>query len=459
MAINDGFYWYKNVLKKQLKLALRIYLSLAIVLSPIFLMNAANAANVGGWSLGGGVAQGASTVYQGTKNVIINGADYIKKGTAKITPNAAQVAKVLRGGAAGYALSIAVEQLIGSVDWVLDPANNAILYNQPSDPTQPSNSAPILYYSQSYPERYATLDAAINAAIERWNKETNAWGIITGIRSVTKPYPEQYNVDVIYKNYPNWFAPLYINTTVNPNYDPEATDEQKSIPLETVAQQVISNAQGGDTNAQVATMAAAADIVAEAEADDAKARPIAQQLESTAKTTPADEAAAEKANEATGTQTQNPAKPDTTDLTLEFPIFCNWAPTVCEAAQVVISFPQTLTNWWETGKQKAESWASSIAESWAAAKDWATSEPQEEPQNTDIEDLNIDADEVNLTASNTCPQDSISFSVMGKSVTLDMPYQPVCDALNFFKPAVLLVGAVASVYIVAGVRTKEEDEV
>jgi hypothetical protein len=47
---------------------------------------------------------------------------------------------------------------------------------------------------------------------------------------------------------------------------------------------------------------------------------------------------------------------------------------------------------------------------------------------------------------------------MGKSVTLDMPYQPVCDALNFFKPAVLLVGAVASVYIVAGVRTKEEDQ-
>ena len=68
------------------------------------------------------------------------------------------------------------------------------------------------------------------------------------------------------------------------------------------------------------------------------------------------------------------------------------------------------------------------------------------------------ADKVNLSASSTCPQDSVSFSVMGKSVTLDMPYQPVCDALTFFKPAVLLVGAVASVYIVAGVRTKEEDQ-
>ena len=93
------------------------------------------------------------------------------------------------------------------------------------------------------------------------------------------------------------------------------------------------------------------------------------------------------------------------------------------------------------------------------ATDWATSEPQQkDPENLEFEDLELDASDVNLTASGSCPQDSVSFSVMGKSVTLDMPYQPVCDALNFFKPAVLLVGAVASVYIVAGVRTKEEDQ-
>ena len=58
--------------------------------------------------------------------------------------------------------------------------------------------------------------------------------------------------------------------------------EQKIYPLETVAQKVISNAESGDTNAQVATTAAAADIVAEAENDSAKARPIVNQLEASA---------------------------------------------------------------------------------------------------------------------------------------------------------------------------------
>lgn len=434
MAFNDGFYWYKNVLKKQLKLASRIYLSIAIVLAPIFLMSSANAANVGGWTLGGAVAQGASTVYDASKNVVINGKKYIKESSVKITPTATGVAKVLSRGAAGYALSVAVEQLLGSVDWVLDPANNQIKYKVPGETSQTCT-----YGGQSC-NNYCAIQAANSGRTDggavqytdsyygtRWFCQTSEgfrYAVITGAQTGTSTTEE----------------------------------EEKSIPLETVAQKVISNAAGGDASAQQATTAAAADIVAEAENDNTKARPIVSQAEANATTKPADAAEAEKANEAQGEAKPNTANPDATDLSLTFPIFCNWAPTICEAAQTVISFPQTLTNWWETGKTKAEEWALSISEAWTAAKEWATSEPQKEPENLDIEDLNIDASEVNLSASSTCPQDSVSFSVMGKSVTLDMPYQPVCDALNFFKPAVLLVGAVASVYIVAGVRTKEEDQ-
>ena len=434
MAFNDGFYWYKNVLKKQLKLASRIYLSIAIVLAPIFLMSSANAA-VGGWDLKNPVAQGASTVFDATKNVLINGKKYIKESSVKITPTASQVAKVLARGGAGYALSVAVEQLLGAVDWVLDPANNQIVYY-----VKPGDGGYI------YPYRgvdYQSHEAACKAMIAR---DAEVYGTKYTYKSSTGgAYPTCQSS-----------GPAFGITSVRL----DVQDERKTLPLEVVAQKVISNAEAGDVNAQGATTAAAADIVAEAEKDDAKARPIASQAEANATTKPADAAEAEKANEAQGEAKPNEANPDATDLSITFPIFCNWAPTICEAAQTVISFPQTLTNWWETGKSKAEEWATSISESWAAAKEWATSEPQEkEPENLDIEDLNIDADQVNLSGSSTCPQDSVSFSVMGKSVTLDMPYQPVCDALNFFKPAVLLVGAVASVYIVAGVRTKEEDEV
>ena len=416
MAINDGFYRYKNVLKKQLNLASRIYLSIAIVLFPFFLMNSANASSVGGWSMGNPITQGASTIYEGSKNVIINGADYVKKGAATITPSASNVAKTLGKGVAGVAVSVAVEQLLGAVDWVLDPANNQIKYKEPQE-GEYIYRIPGLDGSQSI-SLHQTCQFAVNMNVDWWGK-----------------YVGTQNGGCKFENH---FIPA--ERVLNPNYDP-SNAEEKSIPLTTVAQKVISNAQGGDTNAQAATTAAAADIVAEAETDSVKARPIAQQLEATSTTKPSDEAAAAQSNTATGTQTQNPTKPGTSDLALEFPAFCGWSPVVCEAAQVVISFPQTLTDWWE------------------AAKDWATSEPQEkEPENLDFEDLELDASDVNLTASGTCPQDSVSFSVMGNSVTLDMPYQPVCDALNFFKPAVLLVGAVASVYIVAGVRTKEEDQ-
>lgn len=420
MAINDGFYWYKNVLKKQLKLASSIYISIAIVLAPIFLMTSANASSVGGWTMGNPIAQGASTIYEGSKNVIINGADYVKKGTAKITPTASNVAKTLGKGVAGVALSVAVEQLLGAVDWVLDPANNQIIVTKQYSGTDLSVYKPmcIAQIKKDYADNTYLRNQYLNGnpRIVRYNNPPRAVCISTPSMSWTDTIMVQYPIT-------------------------GEEDNNKTYPLDMFASQVISNAESGDTNAQAATTAAAADIVAESKTDSVKSRPIAQQLEATSTTKPADETVAAQANTATGTQTQNPTKPGTSDLALEFPEFCGWSPVVCEAAQVVISFPQTLTDWWE------------------AAKEWATSEPQEkEPENLDFEDLELDASDVNLSASSNCPQDSVSFSVMGKSVTLDMPYQPVCDALNFFKPAVLLVGAVASVYIVAGVRTKEEDQ-
>jgi len=433
MAFNDGFYWYKNVLKKQLKLASRIYLSIAIVLAPIFLMSSANAA-VGGWDLKNPVAQGASTVYDATKNAIINGKKYIKESSVKITPTASQVAKVLARGAAGYALSVAVEQLLGAVDWVLDPENNRIKY---------------------WEEGGGVYQVGGAADTQAQTKEASCRKYYDNYKTGSYEYKGAIG-DECY-----WTNPAAPDRTFKwPIFTVQTGEkEEKYLPLPTAAQQVISNAAGGDAAAQQATTAAAADIVAEAEKDDAKARPIASQAEANATTKPADAAEAEKANEAQGEAKPNEANPEATDLSITFPIFCNWAPVVCEAAQVVLTFPNTLTEWWETAKSKAEEWALSISESWAAVKDWATSEPEDQDSNElEFEDLNIDADQVNLSGSSACPQDSVSFSVMGKSVTLDMPYQPVCDALTFFKPAVLLVGAVASVYIVAGVRTKEEDQ-
>ena len=109
-------------------------------------MNQALAAGLGGWTMSNPVPQGASVLYNGAKNVLINGKNVAKTSTALITPTATQVAKVLARGGAGYALSVAVQQLLGAVDWVLDPANNQIVY---TDPNAPSSNSQYLYSNTS----------------------------------------------------------------------------------------------------------------------------------------------------------------------------------------------------------------------------------------------------------------------------------------------------------------------
>ena len=410
------------------------------------------AANVGGWTLGGGVAQGASVLYEGTKKVVIDGVDYIKKGTAKITPPASGVAKVLARGGAGYALSVAVEQLLGAVDWVLDPANNRIIYYpqvNPELPTYPmvwvwntiigssANSVcnQILSYDQSkYPNKSIktklTMNSATGATCYLYDKDDRMTNLYT------------------------------IGYQVNPNYDPQAQEEEKEkyLPLEVVAQKVISNAESGDTNAQAATTAAAADIVSEAEKDDAKARPIAQQLESSAQTKPADEAAAEKANEATGEAKPNTANPEATDLSIEFPVFCGWAPLVCEAAQVVISFPQTLTNWWETGKSKAEEWALSISEAWTAAKEWATKEKDSEDTEVDVEQLDLEAESVDINLASGCPAPVvfIDSDFYGQPFKIEFSFDGFCSILSdWVRPILISLGAFIAALILGGVKVNE----
>lgn len=409
-----------------------IFICIQIALFPAFVF----AGNVGGWTLGGGVAQGASVVYEGTKKVVIDGVDYIKKGTAKITPTAANVAKTLGKGVAGVAVSVAVEQILGSVDWVLDPANNQIKYNTPSDdPTNPTNPNQYSPASWGAGVWYGSPSAACNASLAALKKGTTYYDSST-VTTVGTSCHFNINGNTTDHKYGLQVRP-------NPAYDPSAEQEQKTLPLETIAQKVISNAESGDTNAKVATTAAAADIVAEAEKDNTKARPIAQQLEASAQTKPVDEAAAEKANEATGEAKPNTANPEATDLSLEFPVFCGWAPLVCEASQVVISFPTTIT------------------EIWTAVKEWANDEPdlQQEEQDLPIDETPLDRDPSSFDTSYVtfgaqCPVfDSYEVSVGPISKSLSMDLTPLCQFAEKVRPAILGMSYLtAAGIVVAAIR-------
>lgn len=431
-----------------------IFICIQIALFPTFLF--ANVLSGTGWSIGDRVAKGASTIVNGTKNVVINGKNYIKTGTATITPTATQVAKVLARGAAGYALSVAVEQLLGSVDWVLDPANNQIRYKDPSVPVDPND--PSVEYLYSLPtfglSGYSSLSSLCSSVNNSAFTDGSVYSTTGGSSGVGRCRIKRISDGKYY---------LYDATRVaNPAYDPESeSDREKTLPLEVVAQKVISNAASGDSTAQAATTAAAADIINEAEKDNTKARPIANQLDANATTKPADAAEAEKANEAQGEAKPNEANPEATDLSLTFPIFCNWAPTICEAAQTVISFPNTLTDWWNTSNEKADSWVSSITEAWTSVKEWANSEPdlKDEPKDLPIDDTPLDRDPSSfdtdyIVLGSSCPTfEAYTVEVGPVSKTLSMDLMPLCEFAAKVRPAILGMSYLtAAGIVVAAIR-------
>ena len=421
-----------------MKTIIKIFLSFAIAISPIFLINSANAATVGGWSISELIADGASTIAKGTKQVIIDGKEYIKKGTAKITPTASQVSKVLARGVAGYALSVAVEQLLGAVDWVLDPTNNQIKYKIPKEATCTASSC-------NYQIDGIGIFASPSAACSAFFASANATG--------------SYFIDNAMPNSPGYCSgktkdgSTTVAIRVYQNVANPQEQEQKTLPLDVVAAQVISNAEAGDPNAQVATTAAAQDIINDAQQDETKARPIVQQLEASASTENADSAAQDAANEATGQSQPNTANPQATDIKLSFPVFCGWAPLVCQAAQVVISFPQTLTGWYMETKTKAEQWASSIADAYRNfMKDDELPNDDTKVDISDIPTPELQENAINWGSS--CPADvSIPISMQGVSSTLVFSWSPWCQLLSIIKPAIIASAYIGAAFIVLGLRT------
>ncbi|WP_228704614.1 hypothetical protein [Acinetobacter piscicola] len=207
----------------------------------------ANAATLGAWTLSNPTAVGASILYDGLKGVI--------KSSVLIKPNATQVAKVLGSGGGGFALSYAVEQLLGAVDWVMDPANNRIKYNI-------DQNTNVCYYSN----------------ISSFNVNT-----YIAAQSVCKKFTSNVTFLSIEKIQTNRYQCNYENTggIQNITFVCSATTvkEEKNLALETVAQKVIENAESDNLDAQFAVLAAANNILSEAENDDAKAKPIEDELE------------------------------------------------------------------------------------------------------------------------------------------------------------------------------------
>ncbi|WP_151738131.1 virulence factor TspB C-terminal domain-related protein [Acinetobacter junii] len=395
-----------------------------IVLAPTYVFATTN---LGGWSIGDLVADGASSIVNGTKNVLINGVNVVKTSSAKITPTVGAVSKVLARGAAGYALSIAVEQILGAgVDWVLDPENNQIKYYPQGN----------FVYSTSYAGmnlavQYSTLTqlcaAALAAAKTKWQG--------------AQTYAIKNNQCYVY--YGSESAYDYV-----PTFATQVQSDQKILPLDVVASQVISNAESETdeqkkAGAQTATTTAAQDMLAN---DAATQTNVQNQLETNARTQTQEEAQGE-------TKPADPANPSSGNtIKLNFPVFCSWAPVVCEAAQVAISFPQTVTNWWTTA-------TAAISASWTSFKEWLdwtkkdeTLPETEQNSVTDLPTPELQENAISWGAS--CPADvQIPISLYGQSSTLTFSWSPWCQLLSIIKPAIIASAYIGAAFIVLGLRT------
>lgn len=231
-----------------------------------------HAATVGSWALSNPRAFGASVIYDGSKGAVTS--------SAIISPNTSQLAKVLRGGIAGYALSFAIEELLGAVDWVMDPVNNSIRYKEKVSEIEPPFGKYEWQVSAVDPEGSQTEALSASQSCIKWAElikkfysgkpahfvrleEVKERGTVANAYCVT--FPEGYGSE----------HTKYMRGKL---LDPDAPRE-KSISLEVIAEKVIEHAENDNSNAQFAVAVAATDILSEAGKDDAKAKPIEKELE------------------------------------------------------------------------------------------------------------------------------------------------------------------------------------
>ncbi|MDY0764024.1 virulence factor TspB C-terminal domain-related protein [Acinetobacter pittii] len=431
-------------------------LSILLVFSQIIVINQAIASTVAseGWSVTKRLVQGATTFYDGTKNVVLNGKNYAAKGTAAITPAAGQVAKMIVRTGAALAVTVAVQELIGAVDFVMDPANNRVVYYPPaSDPANPQYE---YYYktTSSYNSKFGIGVDRFAACEQLRSFLPTSMGYISLHYARMNQYPDycyfSKNNDTTAYQYGS------VSRVKNPAYNPSAPKEEKYLPYDAIAAQIVSDAVAEKADAKAYVSSVADTALEDEQKQIVPATDVINQLNNS-QAIPTNNTATGAVTPTTGegTGTGDPtAQPQPSDITLNFPIFCDWAPTVCSAAQTVISFPQTLTSWWTDGKK-------AVSDAWTYAKEWMSKE--DKPS----EPTEVQIDQTTPQVPNTsyfnwgayCPftPGAQTISLGDTSASIDYDLSSWCKLASDLRPFVLAAGALMSFLIAAGIVMGRED--
>lgn len=210
------------------------YLKKFLAITLIFVMQFqsvhASVAVGGGWSLNLTRVENSTNIFTAFKNGF--------QSTVAISPSSAQVAKsLLRGGFVGVALSAVTQALLDGVDYVMDSANQELRYK----PKSVYKYRPTYYYpgvpgGGSSDITFKTLEEGMN-----WGRYCINWSIDHNYM-IQKVLESTYN-SITYLNVYNTKETLTIREEKN-------SSEQKSIPLTTLATQIINLAEQGNPDAK-----------------------------------------------------------------------------------------------------------------------------------------------------------------------------------------------------------------
>ncbi|ENE6679886.1 virulence factor TspB C-terminal domain-related protein [Acinetobacter baumannii] len=408
-------------------------LSLLVALAPNFIfLQAANATTVAGegWSVTKRIVNGATTFYDGTKNILLNGKSYAAKGSAFIIPNATQIGKMIVKTGAVFAVDLAIKALIGAVDYVMEPENNRVKYYgmiQAFQSNSPYNGSVKVAKSQAEACQIS-VDFVKSNTSANYSSVTLGGAALSGTSLECKilAYRSGNNTPLVFLHY--W--------TLTGVKD----DQPKYLPYEAIGYQLISDANANKSEAK-AYVSSVADTALEN--DEQKqlvpAQDVINQLEYN-KTIPTTETAQGQSTPQADPNDPTAPKAPPTDISINFPIFCDWAPTVCQAANAAINFPKLFVEKF----QKWDDWLNRETKPYTADE---TKIDTEDKRTFDFSVFNANRFSVDDKCPTPEPQ---TISVLGVTTSFSLSLQPVCSILELAKPALIACSYIYAAYIVIG---------
>lgn len=318
-----------------------ISFSFFILSSTVFATSVGN--SIGGWQVATQVASGIGQKLTATKDIMLNGVSKTLTGTANITPKIGDVGRFIGKVGAAAIVTEALNQLLDGVDYVMDPANNTVTYKDKNSQADEKYTSPYIFKSGGYTAYSAS--SAVKSNFE--NTVRTNQGFSGSVYNSSSPHMDfcVYTADCRYANYAVNYTQNGTNRTYNflverygnPTYDPLHETEKKTVPISDVATQVLDQAEkdikaGNPASpAVVLSRAVAQDMATEAESDDVKARPIAQQFEQNQSVpTQEDSTGTIDTPEVVDPVTGEVVKPaESASVSLKWPKACEWFPTLC----------------------------------------------------------------------------------------------------------------------------------